>query len=103
MRLEHDFENTFDKFYYKSKNIEAMTGYKVSQSTKNFVDSMTESTYGESFTSVKAETKQLNAVAVKSIVILYKKLKMSVEEIATELELEPEFITKTLKAKRLIK
>ena len=103
MRLESIFEDSFEKYYFKTNNPEDMTGYKISKSTEKFIDVMVESHFGESFTHLKAEKKKMDAIAVKYIVYLYKIQKRTIDEIAAELELEPQFIHDALKAKKMIK
>jgi hypothetical protein len=68
----------------------------ITQASRNVADALTKQAYGRTF-------KEVDNALVKTIVLLYSQMKMSVEEIAEKIELEAKFVISVLKKHKLIK
>lgn len=76
--------------------------------TRNLIDALARSTYGESFTDVKAVISQKdavisekNAIFIQTIIYLYTKKGIGIEEIAQILERDTAFVSEVLAKNQL--
>ncbi len=80
---------------------------RVSQTTKNLVNAFAKDVYGESVeetrAKAKAEIKQMDEKLTKSIILLYTKIDMSIEDIAEHLNFSKDAIKQILQQKNIIK
>lgn len=66
------------------------------QASRDVADAMTKVTFGKT-------ASEMNATIVNTIVRLYSKLKMSIDEIAEVMDIEAKVVYDTLKKQKLVK
>jgi hypothetical protein len=107
MKLSPKFEKKFEKEVVLSKFKNNSDMIQVSQTTKNLVNAYNKELYGETMEEAKAkakeEIKQIDEKLTKSIILLYTRVDMSIEEIAEHLSLENEVVKRILIQKKIIK
>lgn len=101
IKLEPDFEKKFDAYVNESLNKTDMP--YVTDVTRNLVDSMTLNLFGESYKDLKAEREKTEKSLINSIVFMYTKSNLTVDEISEILQTDKDFVKQTLKSKKLLK
>jgi hypothetical protein len=94
MKLPTKLEKTFTTYISKSQKANDMM--PITQASRNVADALGRQAYGKSI-------KELDATVTNTITHLYAVNKMSVNEIASVMQLEVEFITSILKKYKLVK
>ena len=95
MLLPDDLEEEMDTIYTKSSFISTNKDMKYSQRTLNMADAMARGAFGISVTEAQEQLK-------KSVVLLYKRFQMSIDEIAEELGQEPKKVYNILVTAKVI-
>ncbi len=107
MKLPPLLEKKFEKEVIQTKIKNNSYMIQVSQSTKNLVNAYEREVYGETMEEARAKakelTKQLDEQLTKSIILLYTRLDMSINEIAEQLDLESLIVEQILIQKKIIK
>ena len=81
---------------------ENMAAY-IGERSRNLADHIAKQEYGQSFTELKAETKQTAATLAKTVVYMYSELKLPLEKIVEAMGVEAEYVKKILKKNKLMK
>ncbi len=117
MKLPPLLEKKFEKEVIQTKIKNNSDMIQVSQSTKNLVNAYEREVYGETMEETKAkikaaeveikaaevEIKQMDKQRIKSIILLYTRVDMPIEEIAEHLEISEEVIRQILIKNQAIK
>ncbi len=107
MKLPPLLEKKFEKEVIQTKIKNNSDMIQVSQSTKNLVNAYEREVYGETMEEARAkakeEIKQIDKQRVKSIILLYSRVNMSIEEIAEHLEISEEITRQILIKNKAIK
>jgi hypothetical protein len=107
MKLPPQLEKKFEKEVIQTKIKNNSDMIQVSQSTKNLVNAYEREVYGETMEEARAKTeqlaKQLDEQVTTSIILLYTRVDMSINDIAEQLKLESEIVEQILIQKKIIK
>jgi DNA-directed RNA polymerase sigma subunit (sigma70/sigma32) len=102
MKLPTIMERKFKEVIDNQKSIKSKD-MTLSKSTVEFGDAITKSYYGETVPDVRAKLKEQDKTLAKSIILLYKRVEMSIEEIAEHLNIDAAEVRKILITNKIIK
>ncbi len=107
VKLPFQLEQKFEKEVIQSTIKNNSDMIHVSQTTKNLVNAFSKEVYGESVEEARAkakeEIKQMDEKLTKSIILLYTKVDMSIEDIAEHLNFSSDAIKLILRHSKIIK
>jgi hypothetical protein len=76
---------------------------QVSQTTKNLVNAFAKDVFGESVEETMAKAKLTDEKLIKSIILLYTRVDMAIDEIAEHLVLSNDVVIQILRQNKIIK